>query len=139
RPGPGQAPPGRPLRVDVLAGRQRGPDRRGVGRHLHADYHEVHLGMGRQLVRAREGVTDPERVGGRPGAVLAGRGHGGHRELVEVSERRQVRGRGPALRARAHDPHPYPFWHLITFEFYTDGYETRATARRPSSKICTDR
>ena len=109
RAGLGQVHPEGPFRVHVLARRQRGPDHRGVGRHLHARHHQVHLGMGRQFLRAGEGVTDAEHVGGRPGAVLTGRCHRGHRELVEVSERRQVRGRSPALRAGADDAHPYPF------------------------------
>ena len=117
RAGLGQIDSERPLRVHMLARRQRGPDHRGVGRHLHARHHQVHLGMERQLLRAGEGMADAERAGGRPGAVLPGRRDGGHRELVEVSERWQVRGRGPALRAGAHDPHPYPFWHLIASSF----------------------
>lgn len=88
------------------AGRRGGVcERAGLG--------QVHLGMGRQLRRAGEGVTDAEHVGGRLGAVLTGRCHRGHRELVEVSECRQMRRRSPALRAGADDAHPYPFGHLI--------------------------
>jgi len=70
-------------------------------------------------------MTDAERVGGHPGAVLAGRRHGGHREFVEVSERRQVRGRSPALRAGADDPHPYPVWHLIASSFIPFGMKLK--------------
>jgi hypothetical protein len=121
RAGLGQVRAERPLRVHVLARRQGGPDHRGVGRHLHARHDQVDLGMERQLLCAGKGMTDAERVGGLPGTVLAGRRHGGHRELVELSERRQVRGRGPALRTGADDPYPYPFRHLIASSFIPFG------------------
>ncbi len=111
--GLGQVDAQRPFRVHVLARRQRGPDPPGVSRRFHAHHHQVHLGIGRQLIRAGESMRYPERVSGRPGAVQAGRGHGGHRQLVEVRERREVRGRRPALGTGADDSHPYPFRHLI--------------------------